>query len=50
MLNLDLILGELDLNVGDYLKNNGLKIDISKVYGLVEVVNNCYNMYVPYKL
>jgi len=46
----DLILGELDLNVGEYLKNNGLKIDISKVYGLVEVVNNCYNMYVPYKL
>ena len=45
----DLILGKLDLNVGEYLKSKGLKIDISKVYGLVEVVGNCYNMYIPYK-
>ena len=41
--------GHEHLSFDEYLKENGLKADISKVYVLTEVIGDEYHFYIPYK-
>jgi hypothetical protein len=41
--------GHEHLSFDEYLKENGLKTDISKVYVLTEVIGDEYHFYIPYK-
>ena len=40
--------GHEHLNFDEFLKENGLKADISKIYVLTEVIGDEYNFYIPY--